>query len=339
MQQEIYPVFDLHCDLLSYVGANENYSLFDDDSLCSLPQLRAGGIQIQVMAFFEDPTKPFLQNYQKQKEVFFSLKTEKNVTPLKDHLVKEHLGELESNQILAIPAIENINLVCPNGEEIKTSLQRLDEFCEQIGKPFYIISGWKGENDFGGAFDSKIGLTEKGKYLINYCVEKNIAIDFSHASDFLIEDTLNFLEKENLSHPVLASHSNFRTLTNRPRNLAREFVLEITQRKGIIGINGMCDFIGGEKIDSLISHIEYGFENCADSIALGLDFFSEKIIPANYKFQVDFDSIFPTGLSHSGETQNIFSALEKKGYHKEQLQTLAMKNALRFFAKVYGEIL
>ena len=75
------------------------------------------------------------------------------------------------------------------------------------------------------------------------------------------------------------------------------------------------------------------------SIALGLDFFSEKIIPANYKFQVDFDSIFPTGLSHSGETQNIFSALEKKGYHKEQLQTLAMKNALRFFAKVYGEIL
>ena len=56
MQQEIYPVFDLHCDLLSYVGANENYSLFDDDSLCSLPQLRAGGIQIQVMAIFL-PTK------------------------------------------------------------------------------------------------------------------------------------------------------------------------------------------------------------------------------------------------------------------------------------------
>ena len=89
------------------------------------------------MAFFEDPTKPPLQNYQKQKEVFFSLKTEKNVTPLKDHLVKEHLGELESNQILAIPAIENINLVCPNGEEIKTSLKRLDEFCEQIGKASY----------------------------------------------------------------------------------------------------------------------------------------------------------------------------------------------------------
>ena len=241
MQQEIYPVFDFHCDLLSYVGVNEKHSLFDDDALCSLPQLRAGAIQIQVMAFFEDSTKPLLQNYQKQKEVFFSLKAEKNVTPL-----KEHLGKLESDQILAIPAIENINLVCPNGEEIKTSLQRLDEFCEQIGKPFYIIAVWKGENDFGGAFDTKIGLTEKGKYLTNYCIEKNIAIDFSHASDFLIEDTLNFLEKENLSHPVLASHSNFRTLTNQPRNLAREFVLEIAQRKGIIGINGMCDFIGGE---------------------------------------------------------------------------------------------
>ena len=83
MQQEIYPVFDFHCDLLSYVGVNEKHSLFDDDALCSLPQLRAGAIQIQVMAFFEDSTKPLLQNYQKQKEVFFSLKAEKNVTPLK----------------------------------------------------------------------------------------------------------------------------------------------------------------------------------------------------------------------------------------------------------------
>ena len=108
------------------------------------------------MAFFEDSTKPLLQNYQKQKEVFFSLKAEKNVTPL-----KEHLGKLESDQILAIPAIENINLVCPNGEEIKTSLQRLDEFCEQIGKPFYIIAVWKGENDFGGAFDTKIGYQNR----------------------------------------------------------------------------------------------------------------------------------------------------------------------------------
>ena len=86
MQQEIYPVFDFHCDLLSYVGVNEKHSLFDDDALCSLPQLRAGAIQIQVMAFFEDSTKPLLQNYQKQKEVFFSLKAEKNVTPLKEHL-------------------------------------------------------------------------------------------------------------------------------------------------------------------------------------------------------------------------------------------------------------
>ena len=55
--------------------------------------------------------------------------------------------------------------------------------------------------------------------------------------------------------------------------------------------------------------------------------------------QLELLGSFKTGLSHSGETQNIFSALEKKGYHKEQLQTLAMKNALRFFAKVYGEIL
>ena len=176
-------------------------------------------------------------------------------------------------------------------------------------------------------------MTEKGKYLINYCVEKNIAIDFSHASDFLIEDTLNFLEKENLSHPVLASHSNFRTLTNRPRNLAKEFVLEIAQRKGIIGINGMCDFIGGEKIDSLISHIEYGFENCADSIALGLDFFSEKIIPANYKFQVDFDSIFPTGLSHSGETQNIFFRFRKKRLSQGAAPNFSYEKCSEVFCK------
>ena len=71
MQQEIYPVFDLHCDLLSYVGVNENYSLFDDDALCSLPQLREGGIQIQVMAFFED--KNLFYKIIKNKKKFFFL--------------------------------------------------------------------------------------------------------------------------------------------------------------------------------------------------------------------------------------------------------------------------
>ncbi len=341
MKQQIYPVFDLHCDLLAYLGASEKYTSLDEDALCSLPQLKAGAIQMQVMAFFEGSATNSLQSYQKQKTAFFSLNKDKNVTLLKDFSYPEWVKSVldatanQPEQILAIPAIENINLVCLNGEKIETSLQRLDEFSEQVGKPFYIIMTWSGENDFGGAFDTKIGLKEKGKYLLNYCIEKNVAIDFSHASDFLIEDTFNFLEKENPAQAILASHSNFRTLTNRPRNLAEEFVLEIVKRNGIIGINAMCDFIGGIKIDNLVRHLEYGLKNYPENIALGLDFFSEKILPPDFKPQLDFDSIFPKGLSHSGETQNIFPALQKKGYQDEQLKALSKDNALRFFQRIY----
>ena len=54
----MYPVIDLHCDLLSYLEATEGSTHMDTEGIgCALPHLQAGGVKLQVCALY-CPTEP-----------------------------------------------------------------------------------------------------------------------------------------------------------------------------------------------------------------------------------------------------------------------------------------
>lgn len=325
-----YKIFDFHCDLLGYLALSQQNTPFDEQSFCSFPQLQKGNIKTQVMAFFANPTNQELKDYNSQLQQFLALKqkTKNSLLPLRDY--KNHLTTAE---ILIIPAIENINLLFLNKEKLPVGIKRLEQFTEQVGKPFYAILVWKDENDFAGAFNTKIGLKEKGKYLVHHLIQKDIPIDLSHASDFLIEDLFNFIETENPGHPILASHSNFRRFADHTRNLNDEFVSEIVTRNGIIGINAMSDLIGGASLEKIATHLEYGLINFPNNIALGLDFFSKQCLPKNYVLK--YKQLFPEGLENASKAQIIFQDLQKKDYPEKHLQKLAWQNGANFFEKIY----
>ena len=322
------PVFDFHCDLLAHLAISKSNTIYDEAAHCSLPQLQKGGVKIQVMAFFADPANADLQDYQQQLEHYLKLnQSSQNIfLPF-----KSYQNTLKPKEILILPAIENINLLFLDKENIEIGQKRLADFCNKVGLPFYAILVWKGENSFAGAFDTNVGLKEKGKYLVEQLVKRNIALDFSHASDFLIEDLLTFLDKENPNHLVLASHSNFRKITNIARNLSDDFAKEIAKRKGVIGMNAMCDFIGGEDSNMLLKHLEYGLTYFPDSLVLGLDFFSKQCLPKDYVLK--YNSIFPKGLKNASQIPNLFIALQKRGYDKQILDKLNFNNGFEFFTR------
>ena len=50
MKNPRLPIFDLHCDLLSYLAHRPDPDAFTPDLGCSIPNLRRGNVRFQVMA-------------------------------------------------------------------------------------------------------------------------------------------------------------------------------------------------------------------------------------------------------------------------------------------------
>lgn len=109
------------------------------------------------------------------------------------------------------------------------------------------------------------GLTERGKMIVEEGNKLGMIFDVSHLSDKSFWDLAELSEK-----PIIATHSNFRSICDNSRNLTDDMTLEIIKQKGIIGINLCPRFIHIEQerqtVDSLFCHIDHclslGGEDC-----------------------------------------------------------------------------
>lgn len=244
-----FAITDLHCDLLAYLAFCDGRTVHDEASLCSMAGLKAGHVTKQVMAVFSttDPTS-----------VAFGLKQ----NAIYERQVQPHIPSRL--------AIENAACFCTEAEKLSAGLERLDKF----NQPLYIGMTWNGENRFGGGCGSDVGLKDDGKELVQLMAHKGIALDFSHTSDSLAEDLLNYIDAKSLKIKVIASHSNFRTVCKQPRNLPDWLATEIIGRGGVIGMNWVERFLGPHGITSYIEQLSYGLSLGGEkALVCGADFY------------------------------------------------------------------
>jgi len=99
-----------------------------------------------------------------------------------------------------------------------------------------------GDSPFCGAtFGEGTGLTPLGRDLIDLCRELGVVIDVSHVSDAAFWDIMNMVDG-----PVVASHSNCRSLCSFPRNLSDEMIRCLAEHGGVMGINMGSGFLSEE---------------------------------------------------------------------------------------------
>lgn len=114
------------------------------------------------------------------------------------------------------------------------------------------------------------GLTQEGRALAERLTELGIIIDVSHLSDKSVSDLLTLTP-----YPVIATHSNFRSVCNTPRNLPDHLAEAITRRGGVIGLSLYPPHLndsGDATLDDLVKMAEYGIEHFGvDSIGFGFD--------------------------------------------------------------------
>ncbi len=194
---------------------------------------------------------------------------------------------------------------------------------------------WNEENALAtgakGSLDK--GLTELGKKAVKIINQKNMLLDVSHLNDKSFWDVVNVTDK-----PIIASHSNCRSLCDVPRNLTDAQLRKIAEFDGVVGINSFNEFvhrdINEQNIEMLVRHIAHMADVMGtDHIGIGMDYcdFLDNNSMNSFSSQ---ETSYTKGLEDSSKTYNIIIELERSGFSNEEIEKIAYKNFHRIIRNV-----
>ena len=301
------PVFDLHCDTAlalseraqSYTSLRSNHRHVD--------LTRAGELGGYAQCFAMYTTPAFDQWFGKPvTEVFDSMLSnlEKEIELNSDIIAKAgSTAEIEANHAAGkMSAI--LTLEGPAG--INFDAGRLEEL---YNRGFRISTlGWNEKNILTGSHLSGGGLTDAGREYVRECQRLGILVDVSHISDEAFWDIMEITEA-----PIVASHSNLRSVCGHSRNLTDDMYRAIAQTGGTAGINLCAPFIkeAGADLDATCDHIFRMLELVPDGkhISLGGDLDGCDELPAGFvgveSYNLLADRLFERGLDEE-TIRNIY---------------------------------
>ncbi len=326
-----YTCADLHCDLLSYLQEAPNADPMIGGKIgCTIPDLMAGNVKFQTMAIYTATEIGSVELALGQALLFKNL-IEKYNAYLSFFDTNTHKLDFTNNpKIQIVTAIENAAGICEENDSLNKAFENLTNLINISGKPLYLGLTHHGENRFGGGNSTNVGLKEDGKALIDYLSQLNIALDFSHTSDYLAYDILNFISKNNISIPIIASHSNFRSVYDHARNLPNDIAKEIIKKNGIIGINLLRAFLNPTNENAIYDHIQYGIElGGMNNLCFGVDYFYCDSHPDQTRVPFFFEQ-----HNNASKYQAILSAIKAKTNEETALK-IASHNMLQFINNNY----
>ena len=172
--------------------------------------------------------------------------------------------------------------------------------------------GWNEKNPLTGSCMTGGGLTQSGREYVKEAQRLGMVVDVSHISDEGFWDVMEITEK-----PIIASHSNSRTIYNNPRNLTDEMYKAICKTGGTAGINLYTCFLG-EKVtlDIVCDHIFHFLNLAGDDkyISLGSDF--------------DGVDSLPEGISGVQDYPRLAERLLERGLSEQSVENIFWNNAV-----------
>ena len=170
------------------------------------------------------------------------------------------------------------------------------------------------------------GLTKLGLEIVQYAKDNGMYIDISHLNDEGARQVLAISKK-----PVMASHSNARSLRENERNLSDELIDMIRENEGFVGITGIKSFLAGKEStkQDYLDHLSYMLERCGeDRVGIGLDMCNMfSMVDLLTKKGSDWSSVDTiTGYEDLGEVLGLIQ--------EKDLSKIKYRNLLEFLNKV-----
>ena len=149
--------------------------------------------------------------------------------------------------------------------------------------------GWNESNPLCGSHLTGEGLTEQGRQYMKTAQKLGMIVDMSHISDAAFWDAVNVTEK-----PLIASHSNSRSVFFHSRNLTDDMFRAICDTDGVVGINLYANFLGeNPDLDTVCDHIFHFLEldPNASHICLGADLDGCDLLPDGFSGVQDYNKL------------------------------------------------
>ena len=298
-----FPVFDLHCDTaleLLRTDVKNLCNLRKNNLHIDLERAATLGGYCQCFACF---TTPLMEQwihgspidiFEKELEII------RRELAINDDLIsqvyssKDIAENLAKGKMSAILTIEG-----PAGFDYNPELL---EDLYQIG--FRITTlGWNESNPLTGSHKTGGGLTDIGREYVKEAQRLGMLIDVSHISDEGFWDIMDITEA-----PVIATHSNSRTIYNSSRNLTDEMFLEICKTGGVAGFNQYTNFIGDcADMEAVCRHFLHFIEldPSAKHIALGGDLDGCESMVEGFLGVEDYPKLSDALLKHGLSEDNV----------------------------------
>ncbi|MET3290846.1 UNVERIFIED_CONTAM: membrane dipeptidase [Brevibacillus sp. OAP136] len=329
-------IIDGHFDLLLDVAIQREQGRRKVIETDFLPEFVAGGVNIIVAAIFIDDIFLPEMGMRKALQQISALHAEASESPDKIMICKN----VDDIQTAKATGKVGFVLSLEGAEPLSNDLSLIRVFYE-LGVRFMGLV-WSRRNFVGDGSHftpkregRKGGLTDFGVKVVEEAEAMGMIIDVSHLNDEGFWDVMKFSKK-----PIIASHSNCRSIVNSMRNLKDEQIKAIASTNGVIGMNGVNIFVGNtdeeSDLDHLVDHVDHIVKLVGvEHIGLGLD-----IIEPFMKYESP-DSLekmprknFDVVKGHS-KIPDLIRVLSKRGYKDEVIEGFLSKN----FMRVYSEVL
>lgn len=311
-------ICDCHCDTLTELY-NKNASLYENEQHFDIKRQIALGGGLQFCAIYV-PTEVFRYQGGLRYTLCLLDKYNQEIKKLHENSIDvlqvrtaEDAGNVLKHKAATLLAIEE-------GGAIDGSLEALRCLYE-LGVRAITLT-WSNRNDIADGINEEAtgsGLTLFGKQVVAEMNRLGILVDVSHIS------TAGFWSvMETSTKPIIATHSNAKSLCSHPRNLNDEQIKALAQNGGLAGITFAGQFLEEDWrnacIESVYKHIDYMLNLIGndDHIGFGSDFDGISHPPYNIQGVQDYKPLIEyLSKYYSEETinkithQNVINLLQK----------------------------
>ncbi|TCO59621.1 dipeptidase [Actinocrispum wychmicini] len=333
-------VVDTHNDLILLVDHFDRRHQRDHFAQFWLPELRAGGVDVQVLPICID------LEFQSEGALRRTLLLVERI----HELAAEHSDDVAvcltgadvdaataSGRIALIIALEGAHAIGQDPALVRTMARvgvRVVSIAH-LGRTFLAD---------GSGLDatSRGGLTPEGVTALREMDEVGIVFDISHLGIAGVEDVLSLATR-----PFLATHSACLGITDSHRNLGDEQIKAIAGLGGVIGVAAAIPFFidpTSPSADRVVDHIEHVIDVAGiDHVGLGPDFIDDYYqnvlggwvggwAPPTYGH-----SYRPAEIARPSDLPKITEVMVRRGFAESDIRKVLGENVLRVLREVMGK--
>jgi len=297
----------------------------DEDGIptVGLPDLRRGGVGLICATIFCQPRYDDKPGYQTPDEAHAAA-----LTQLDWYRSQQSAGTM---RILQRPA--DFSRRVPETQAILL-MEGADPLRDETDVRNFFESGlrivgltWKEGTHYAGGNARPGPLTRDGAAMVKTLDRLGIIHDLSHLADEAFWQLLALN-----SAPVMASHSNCRSIVPGERQLSDEMIRAIASRGGMIGINFFDRFLVPPQeqakrraiLGDVTNHVKHVCDIAGDAAHVGLG--------TDMDGGLGRDEI-PVEIETSADLPRVADALSTAGFGDQDIAAIMGENWLRFFSK------